>query len=181
MVGLCEQSFYLCHDCCHFVAGLQCIQARIHKHKGGVYRRNSTPSLQKKWLTTATMIWDKVPDDQACSQMGHHVKMPVSGRAVESGCAHASVLTHLTPPKRVKKTKVERASFQYQGQCKECQKKTTWHCSDCNETDNTVFLCATKNGKWCYLDHIAHAHTHHADLDDYIKHSVNVSIIFHFC
>jgi hypothetical protein len=85
-------------------------------------------------------------------------------RAVESGCARAEVLTHLTPVKRLKNAHGgEKTSFRYQGRCKECQKKTTWQCSDCNDSDKTVFLCATKNGKRCFLDHIARNHAH---LDD---------------
>ena len=85
-------------------------------------------------------------------------------RAVESGCARAGVLTHLTPVKRLKNAHGERTSFRYQGRCKECQKKTTWQCSDCNDNEKTVYLCATKNGKRCFLDHIAR---NHANLDDF--------------
>ncbi|KAI2501844.1 Transposase IS4 [Fragilaria crotonensis] len=89
-------------------------------------------------------------------------------RAVESGCARAGVLTHLTPVKRLKNAHGEKTSFRYQGRCKECQKKTTWQCSDCNDSNKTVFLGATKNGKRCFLDHIAHiARTrNHTHLDD---------------
>jgi hypothetical protein len=85
-------------------------------------------------------------------------------RAVENGCARAGVLTHLTPVKRLKNAHGEKTSFRYQGRCKECQKKTTWQCSDCNDNEKVVFLCATKNGKRCFLDHIARNHAH---LDDF--------------
>ncbi len=85
-------------------------------------------------------------------------------RAVESGCVRAGVLTHLTPVKRLKNAHGEKTSFRNQGRCKECQKKTTRQCSDCNESDKTVFLCATKNRQRCFLDHIA---CNHAHLDDY--------------
>ena len=80
-------------------------------------------------------------------------------RAVESGCARAGVLTHLTPVKRLKNAKGEKTKFRYQGRCKECQKKTTWQCSDCNDSEKTVYLCATKNGLRCFLDHITRNHT----------------------
>jgi hypothetical protein len=54
-------------------------------------------------------------------------------RALESGGPRAGVLTHLTPVKRLKKSKGERTTSRYQGRCKECQKKTTWQCSDCGD------------------------------------------------
>lgn len=85
-------------------------------------------------------------------------------RAVKSGCARAGVLTHLTPVKRLKNAKGEKTTFRYQGRCKVCQKKTTWQCSDCNYLEKIVYLCATKNGKRCFLDHVASCHTH---LDEY--------------
>lgn len=85
-------------------------------------------------------------------------------RTVESGCARAGVFTHLTPVKRLKNAKGEKTSFRYQGRCKECQNKTTWQCSDCNDNGKTVFLCSTKNGKRCFVDHIARNHAH---LDDF--------------
>ena len=66
-------------------------------------------------------------------------------KAVESGCACAGVLTLLTPVKRLKKAHGEKTSFKYKGRCKECQKKKTWQCSDCNDNDKTVYLCAAKN------------------------------------
>jgi hypothetical protein len=87
-------------------------------------------------------------------------------RAVESGCVRAGVLTHLTPVARLKNAHGEnQTSFRYQGRCKECQKKTTWQCSACNDSNKTAFLCATKNGKRCLLDNKARNHAH---LDDYL-------------
>ena len=85
-------------------------------------------------------------------------------RALESGGPRAGVLTHLTPVKRLKNSKGERTSFRYQGRCKECQKKTTWQCSDCGDGGKTVYLCATKNGKRCFLDHLARNHMHLSEL-----------------
>ena len=85
-------------------------------------------------------------------------------RALESGGPRAGVLTHLTPVKRLKNNKGERTSFRYQGRCKECQKKTTWQCSDCGDGGKIVYLCATKNGQRCFLDHLACNHMHLSEL-----------------
>ncbi len=85
-------------------------------------------------------------------------------RALESGGPHAGLLTHLTPVKQLKSNKGERTSFRYQGRCKECQKKTTWQCSDCGDGGKTVYLCATKNGQRCFLDHLARNHMHLSEL-----------------
>jgi hypothetical protein len=81
-------------------------------------------------------------------------------RALESGGPRAGVLTHLTPVKRLKNSKGEKTTFRYQGRCKECQKKTTWQCSDCNDDGKMVYLCATKNGQRCFLNHLARNHAH---------------------
>jgi hypothetical protein len=81
-------------------------------------------------------------------------------RALESGGPRAGVLTHLTPVKRLKNSKGEKTTFRYQGRCKECQKKTTWQCSDCDDNGKIIYLCATKNGKRCFLNHLARNHAH---------------------
>jgi hypothetical protein len=81
-------------------------------------------------------------------------------RALESGGPRAGVLTHLTPVKRLKNSKGEKTTFRYQGRCKECQKKTTWQCSDCGDDGKIVYLCATKNGQRCFLNHLARNHAH---------------------
>ena len=81
-------------------------------------------------------------------------------RALESGCARAGVLTHLTPVKRQKVSGGKATNHRYQGRCRECQKKSTWECSDCKDSEKTVFLCPTLNGKRCFLDHIARNHAH---------------------
>ena len=81
-------------------------------------------------------------------------------RALEHGGPRAGVLTHLTPVKRLKNSHGELTSFRYQGRCKECQKKTTWQCSDCDDAGKTVYLCATKNGQRCFLSHLACNHAH---------------------
>ncbi|KAI2508605.1 Transposase IS4 [Fragilaria crotonensis] len=81
-------------------------------------------------------------------------------RALESGGPRAGVLTHLTPVKRLKNSKGEKTTFRYQGRCKECQKKTTWQCSDCDDDGKIIYLCATKNGKRCFLNHLARNHAH---------------------
>ncbi len=85
-------------------------------------------------------------------------------RAVESRSPSAGVLTHLTPVRRLKNSKGEKTTFIYQGQCKECQKKTTWQCSDYGDNEKIVYLCATKNGKRCFLNYIARNHTHLEDI-----------------
>ena len=66
-------------------------------------------------------------------------------KAVESGSPKLGVLAHLTPIKSFKNNiKGQQTTFRYQGRCKECQTKTTWQCSDCEENGKTVFLCSTK-------------------------------------
>ena len=85
-------------------------------------------------------------------------------RVAESESPRAGVLTHLTPVKRLKNSKGEKTSFRYQGRCKECQKKTTWQCSDCEDAGKTVFLCSTKNMKRCFSEHLRRNHTHLDDL-----------------
>ncbi|KAI2491610.1 Transposase IS4 [Fragilaria crotonensis] len=85
-------------------------------------------------------------------------------RVVESESPRAGVLVHLTPVKRLKNSKGEKTSFRYQGRCKECQKKTTWQCSDCEDAGKTVYLCSTKNGQRCFAGHLRRNHTH---LDDF--------------
>ncbi|KAI2490544.1 Transposase IS4 [Fragilaria crotonensis] len=79
-------------------------------------------------------------------------------RALESAGPRAGVLTHLTPVKRLKNSKGEKTTFRYQGRCKECQKKSTWQCSDCDDDGKTVYLCATKNGQRCFLNHLSRNH-----------------------
>ncbi|KAI2514170.1 Transposase IS4 [Fragilaria crotonensis] len=82
-------------------------------------------------------------------------------KAVESGSPKSGVLAHLTPIKRFKNNiNGQPTTFRYQGRCKECQTKTTWQCSDCEENGKTVFLCSTKNGKRCFVEHLARNHTH---------------------
>ncbi|KAI2511080.1 Transposase IS4 [Fragilaria crotonensis] len=82
-------------------------------------------------------------------------------RALENGSARAGVLTHLTPVKRLKTSGGKATNHRYQGRCRECQKKSTWQCSDCGDSGNkTVFLCSTIYGKRCFLDHIARNHAH---------------------
>ena len=81
-------------------------------------------------------------------------------RALESGGPRAGVLTHLTPVKHLKNRKGEKTTFRYQGRCKECQKKTTWQCSDCDDDGKIVYLCPTKNGQRCFLNHLARNHAH---------------------
>jgi hypothetical protein len=81
-------------------------------------------------------------------------------RALQSGGPRAGVLTHLTPVKRLKNSKGEKTTFRYQGRCKECQKKTTWQCSDCGDDGKIIYLCATKNGQRCFLSHLARNHAH---------------------
>ena len=82
-------------------------------------------------------------------------------RALENGCARAGVLTHLTPVKRLKTSEGKMTNHsRYQGRCKECQKKSTWQCSDCGDNGKTVFLCPTIYGKRCLLDHIARNQAH---------------------
>ena len=82
-------------------------------------------------------------------------------QAVESGSPKAGVLTHLTPIKRFKNNMHgQKLSHRYQGRCKVCSKKTTWQCSDCEDNGKAVFLCPTKNGKRCFVEHISHVHTH---------------------
>ena len=137
------------------MAGLQCIQEWSRRTKErSVNKRNSTQSLQKNCLTIATTLGDKECDDRGRHRMGHHIKMQASGPwKVDVHAQVSSPIAHGV-----------KTSFRYQGRCKECQKKTTWQCSDCNDSDKTVFLCTTKNGKRCFLDHIARNHAH---LDDY--------------
>ena len=81
-------------------------------------------------------------------------------RAIESTSPRSGVLTHLTPVKRLKNSRGEKTSFRYQGRCKECQKKTTWQCSDCDDNGNTVYLCSTKNGKRCFVEHLSRNHAY---------------------
>jgi hypothetical protein len=81
-------------------------------------------------------------------------------RVLESTSPRAGVLTHLTPVKRLKNSKGKKTSFRYQGRCKECQRKTTWQCSDCHDDGKTVYLCATKNGRRCFLNHLSRNHAH---------------------
>jgi hypothetical protein len=86
----------------------------------------------------------------------------------EEACLKASsespklgVLAHLTPIKRFKiDMHGNETTFRHQGRCKECQTKTTWTCSDCEERGKTAYLCSTKNGKRCFIQHIAKHHTH---------------------
>jgi hypothetical protein len=55
-------------------------------------------------------------------------------RADESGSPRAGVLSHLNPVKRLKNSQGgEKTTLRYQGRCEECQKKTTWQCSDCGD------------------------------------------------
>ncbi len=86
-------------------------------------------------------------------------------RVIESESPRAGVLVHLTPVKRLKNSKGGKTSFRYQGRCKECQKKTTWQCSDCEDAGKTVYLCSTKNGQRCFAGHLRRNHTH---LDDFL-------------
>ena len=52
-----------------------------------------------------------------------------------------------------KSSKGERTSFRLQGRCKECQKKLTWQCLTCgNSNDKMVYVCSKKNGQQCLLD-----------------------------
>jgi Transposase IS4 len=81
-----------------------------------------------------------------------------------NGQPRSGVLTHLTPSKRRKNSKGEQTTFRYQGRCKECQKKTTWQCSDCGDNEKMVYLCSTKNGQRCFLDHL---NRNHAYLDEF--------------
>ena len=67
-------------------------------------------------------------------------------RALENGSARAGVLTHLTSVKRLKTSGGKATNHRYQGLCKECQKKSTWQCSDCGDNGKTVFLCSTIYG-----------------------------------
>jgi hypothetical protein len=93
-------------------------------------------------------------------QLGRcHFKMLASERLKAQ--AHApGVLTHLTPVKRLKNSKGEKTSFRHQGRCKECQRKTIWQSSDCHDDRKTVYLCATKNGQRCFLNHLSRNHAH---------------------
>ena len=54
-----------------------------------------------------------------------------------------------------------------QVRCMECKKKTTYICSQCvdekaacltNSTHSDPWICATKNGKLCYANHINGKH-----------------------
>jgi hypothetical protein len=86
--------------------------------------------------------------------------------AVKSGSPKSGVLAHLTPIKRFKTDQDGReTSFRYQGRCRECQIKTTWTCSDCEEQGKNVYLCSTKNGKRCFVQHIAKHHTNLGDVN----------------
>ena len=87
-------------------------------------------------------------------------------RALDSGGPRSGVLAHLTPVKRLKNSNSEKTSFWYQGRCKECQNKTTWQCSECEDTEKSVFLCSTKNGKRCFAEHLAR---NHAQFDDFLE------------
>ena len=82
-------------------------------------------------------------------------------KAISSESPKSGVLAHLTPIKRFKIDGYGReTTFRHQGRCIECQIKTTWTCSDCEERGKTVYLCSTKNGKWWFVQHIAKHHTH---------------------
>jgi hypothetical protein len=79
------------------------------------------------------------------------------------GRPRSGVLTHLTPCKRLKKSNGENTPYTYQGRCKECQKKTTLMCSDCVDGGKHTFLCGTKKGHRCFLEHLA---SHHTEMDE---------------
>jgi hypothetical protein len=82
-------------------------------------------------------------------------------KAISSESPKSGVLAHLTPIKRFKIDGYGReTTFRHQGRCKECQIKTTWTCSNCEERGKTVYLCSTRNGKRCFIQHIAKHHTH---------------------
>ena len=81
-------------------------------------------------------------------------------RALQSGGPRAGVPTHLSPVKRLKNSKGKKTTFRYQWRCKECQKKTTWQCSDCGNDRKIIYHCATKNGQRCFLNHLACKHAH---------------------
>ena len=55
-----------------------------------------------------------------------------------------------------------------QGRCKECQNKTrTWQCSEeCEDSENTVFLYSTKDGKVCFVGHLA---CNHVQFDEFLE------------
>ena len=151
--------------------------------------KNAPPGNQKKCLQKEfySILAEELIDNSYDSR-GQGTRWPRSSpngtsyqeaciRAVENGCTRAGVLTHLTPVKRLKYSNGEKTSFRYQGRCKECQKKTTWQCSDCNDNEKRYSFAQQKmeNGAfWTTL--LVTMHTLMT-----FKHSVNVSFIFHLC
>jgi Transposase IS4 len=104
------------------------------------------------------------PSGQPRSSPNNPTFQDACRRALESGGPRSGVLVHLTPVKRLKNSRGEKTSFRYQGRCKECQLKSTWQCSQCEDDGKTVFLCSTKNGKRCFVEHLAR---NHAQFDDF--------------
>jgi Transposase IS4 len=69
---------------------------------------------------------------------------------------------HLTPTRRKRKNRQgEFTRNTFQGRCMICRQKTQYQCSFCKDenTETDVgWLCHTKNGKTCFVDHIAEMH-----------------------
>jgi Transposase IS4 len=86
-------------------------------------------------------------------------------RTIESGGPRSGVLAHLTPVKRMKYSFGEQTTYRYQGRCKECQNKTTWQCSECEDNEKMTFLCSTKNGKRCFVEHLSRNHAQFNDFE----------------
>ena len=82
------------------------------------------------------------------------------------GLPQSGTSIHLTPTKKKRKLcDGTRTNFLKQGRCLVCSLKTTYLCSACNdnsEIENEPWLCGTKRGKLCFLQHYDN---HHSTID----------------
>jgi hypothetical protein len=78
-----------------------------------------------------------------------------------TGEPRAGVDAHITPTKRRIKRNGVLTTHSQQGRCRECLKKTTYHCSVCQDDPDihdAGWICHSKNGNMCFPDHMKRVH-----------------------